>query len=275
MSYTQPPPNYTGPKQHGGYQAVAQDDVATASSSQPLLHDAPREEGDVDPDDFKFGVTVDQSAPEIRQMFLKKVYTVLFIQLLATTVMAGIFSTPTVTLWVRENTWSYIASMIASIVTMGFLFFKRHSHPLNFVLLGLFTTFEAFSLGLIVSYVSQKVVLQALIITLFTFLGLTLFTFQSRYDFSKMGPWLFGGLLFLVGAGFVQIFLPFSRVVDVAFAAGGCLLFSAYIVYDTHMILKRLSPEEWVMAVLSLYLDILNLFIMVLRILNGTTSNDN
>lgn len=115
-----------------------------------------------------------------------------------------------------------------------------------------FTVFESFSLGLIVSYTSQVVVLQALVITVFTFLGLTLFTFQSKYDFSKMGPWLFGGLLFLVGAGFVQIFLPFSHVVDLAFAAGGCLIFSGYILYDTHMILKRLSPEEWVFAVLSL-----------------------
>lgn len=68
---------------------------------------------------------------------LLQVYSVLFLQLLATTVMAGLFSTPSVTAWVRSNTWSYIASLIASIVTMGFLFFKRHSHPLNFILLGL------------------------------------------------------------------------------------------------------------------------------------------
>lgn len=107
-------------------------------------------------------------------------------------------------------------------------------------------------MGLIVSYVDQTTVLQALVITLFTFLGLTIFTFQSKADFSKMGPWLFGGLLFIVGAGFVQVFLPFNHAVDMAMAAGGCVIFSGYIVYDTHMILKRLSPEEWVLAVLSL-----------------------
>lgn len=73
MSYTQAPPSYTAPKSHsGGYQSVSQDE-RSGSPSQPLLHDAPREEGDVDPDDFKFGVTVEQSSPEIRQMFLKKV----------------------------------------------------------------------------------------------------------------------------------------------------------------------------------------------------------
>jgi FtsH-binding integral membrane protein len=104
----------------------------------------------------------------------------------------------------------------------------------------------------LVSYSNQVAVLQALIITLFTFLGLTLFTFQSKYDFSKMGPYLFGGLLFLVGAGFVQMFIPFQHGLDMAMAAGGCVIFSLYIVYDTHMIQKRLSPEEWVLAVLSL-----------------------
>lgn len=71
-----------------------------------------------------------------------------------------------------------------------------------------FTVFESFSLGLIVSYTSQVVVLQALVITVFTFSGLTLFTFQSKYDFSKMGPWLFGGFCsLLVQALFRSSFL--------------------------------------------------------------------
>lgn len=122
----------------------------------------------------------------------------------------------------------------------------------DFVLSKQFTVIESFSIGVVVSYSNQVAVLQALIITLFTFLGLTLFTFQSKWDFSKMGPWLFGGLLFLVGAGFVQMFLPFQHGMDMVMAAGGCIIFSGYIVYDTHMILKRLSPEEWVLAVLSL-----------------------
>ena len=33
------------------------------------------------------------------------------------------------------------------------------------------------------------------LITLGVFIGLTLFTYQSKYDFSGMGPWLFGGLV--------------------------------------------------------------------------------
>lgn len=152
---------------------------------------------------------------------------------------------------------------------MGFLFWKRHSHPTNLLLLGLFTVLESFSLGSIVSYVDQVVVLQALVITLFVFAGLTIFTFQSKYDFSSMGSYLFGGLLLLVGTSFVQLFFPFSHTLDMITAAAGVVIFSGYIIFDTYLITKRLSPDEWVLAVISLYLDIVNLFISILRILNG------
>lgn len=138
------------------------------------------------------------------------------------------------------------------------------------------------------------------LITLGVFLGLTLFTFQSKvssfllllsqnvlthhqYDFSGMGPWLFGGLVALCKLGFdsplfvlngscdlchlvmtglVGIFIPFSRTMDIVFAAGGCLLFSGYIVYDTYIINARLSPDEYIMGSISLYLECVSLYIL-------------
>jgi FtsH-binding integral membrane protein len=53
----------------------------------------------------------------------------------------------------------------------------------------------------------------------------------------------------------VSIFLPFSRGMDLVFAIGGCLIFSGYIVYDTYNINKRLSPDEYIMGAISLYLE--------------------
>ena len=86
-------------------------------------------------------------------------------------------------------------------------------------------------------------------------LGLTLFTFQSKYDFSGLGPWLFGGLIALLMTGLVASFFPFNRTLDLFYAAGGTLLFSGYILYDTYMINKRLSPDEYIMGAISLYLE--------------------
>lgn len=49
----------------------------------------------------------------------------------------------------------------------------------------------------------------------------------------------------------------------------GAFVFAGYIIYDTQMIMKHLCPEEYVIAVLNLYMDIINLFIKILRILNS------
>ena len=43
----------------------------------------------------------------------------------------------------------------------------------------------------------------------------------------------------------------------------GAVLFSGYIVYDTYVIMQRLGPDEWVHASISLYLDIINLFLYI------------
>lgn len=112
---------------------------------------------------------------------------------------------------------------------------------------------------------------QALIITVGVFVGLTLFTFQTKLDFSGLGPFLFAGLMGLITAGFVQIFMPFSKTLDLVFACIGVLIFSGYILYDTQQIMKRLSIEEHILGALSLYLDFLNLFIYVLRIVSRET----
>lgn len=267
-NYSSAPPGYA-PK---GYQAVPTHDTPAPSygAADAGAGATPRDvEQEGDPDDFKFGVTVEQSSPEIRAMFLRKVYSVLFFQILGTTAIAAIMTTQGIASWVQANQWAFIVPMIGSLVTMGFLYWKRHSHPTNILLLSLFTVLESVSLGTVITYVDQKIVLQAMVITAFTFFGLTLFTLQSKWDFSSLGGWLFGGLMVLVGVGFVGIFMPYNQTFDLVMAGAGCVIFSLYIVYDTWLIQRRLSAEEWVLANISLYLDIVNLFINILRILNN------
>lgn len=57
-----------------------------------------------------------------------------------------------------------------------------------------------------------------------------------------MGPYLSVGLMALIFTSFLGWFLPFSRGLDAIYAGFGTLLFSAYIVWDTQMICKNLSP---------------------------------
>ena len=64
----------------------------------------------------------------------------------------------------------------------------------------------------------------------------------------------------------VQILFP-TVLMDRMIAAGGALLFSLFIVFDTSMMMHKLSPEEYIVASVNLYLDILNLFLHLLRLM--------
>jgi hypothetical protein len=277
-NYPQPPPSYSPTKPAYGSTEESQEPLLGGrfspqpGSSTGGIYNQPRF-GDV-PDDFKYGVSVSESSLEIRNAFVRKVYTILFAQILATTIVGGVLSqSPSAVLWVQANPWSYYTPMFAVFVNLGLLYWKRHQHPLNLFLLSTFTLLEAFTLGILCAYVDNTIVIQALLITLGVFFGLTIFTFQSKYDFSGLGPWLFGGLIALFMTGIVGIFIPFSRTIDLLYAIGGTILFSGYIVYDTYLINSRLSPDEYIMAAISLYLDFINLFLSILRLLNNLQSD--
>jgi len=276
-NYPVPPPGYPAASQKtSNYHSVD-------GSSEPLLASSSRgeaggiydqpDERDI-PDDFKYGVSVSESSPEIRNAFIRKVYSILLCQIAATAIVgAGISQSPSAVFWVQTHIWSFYVPLFGTLVNLGVLYWKRHSHPWNFVLLSTFTLMEAFTLGIVVAFFKNVIVLQALLITVGVFIGLTLFTLQSKYDFSGMGPFLFGGLIALCMTGLVGVFIPFGRTMDLIYAIGGCLLFSGYIVYDTYMINKRLSPDEYIIGAISLYLDFINLFLSILRLLNNLQDN--
>lgn len=49
----------------------------------------------------------------------------------------------------------------------------------------------------------------------------------------------------------------------------GAILFSLLIVYDTFILSKKLSPDEYILGAISLYLDIVNLFLFLIQLLGG------
>jgi protein lifeguard len=124
------------------------------------------------------------------------------------------------------------------------------------------------------SFFDKWIVIQSFILTASIVVCLTLYTLQSKRDFSKMGATLFTLLWLLIIAGFVQVFIPFESTINLAISLLGAFVFSLFIVYDTHLLMKKLNPEEYIVAVINLYLDIINLFIEILKILNELKGRD-
>lgn len=70
--------------------------------------------------------------------------------------------------------------MVGTFLTLFGVSYRRHVYPSNLILLGAFTVCESFLIGMVTSYMESRIVLQALFLTSGVFLGLTLFTFQSK-----------------------------------------------------------------------------------------------
>jgi len=149
---------------------------------------------------------------------------------------------------------------------------KSRETPTNYILLALFTLCESILVGTIVTMYEVSVVIEAFVLTAAVTVALTVYTFQSKKDFSSWGAGLFSVLWVLIIAGFMQMFLQ-SELLDMAMAVGGAVLFSLFIIFDTHMIMHKVSPEEYIHASVSLYLDIINLFLHILRILGEAKRN--
>ncbi|XP_065886450.1 protein lifeguard 4-like [Dysidea avara] len=219
--------------------------------------------------EYKGEASVYQAEVAIRLGFLRKVYGILSVQLIFTVITCASFMViEPLKDFVQANN---VLIFVASIATFGVLFgliFKRHESPVNFYLLGIFTLLESFTLGTIVTYSDNVVVLKAFIITMMAVVALTIYTAQSTYDYSTWGASLMSFLWILIVSGILQIFVR-SEELEFVISLGGALIFCGFIIFDTHMIMHKLSPEEYILASINLYLDIINLFLYILRILEA------
>ena len=164
-------------------------------------------------------------------------------------------------------------SLFGAIGFMLLTYWKRKSYPTNLIFLGVFTALEAYCISVITSFYDVKIVIEALIFTLGIFIALTLFACQTKYDFTSWIPYLFGALWVLVIFGFMAWFFPYNNKVELGYGIIAALIFSAYILVDTQLVMRHYHVEEEIAAAISLYLDIINLFLAILRILNSQSNN--
>ena len=89
---------------------------------------------------------------------------------------------------------------------------------------------------------------------------------QSKIDFSFLGAGLGMSLLILILWSFTSII--FGLHPGYIYSLLGSLIFCGYIVYDTWLLTRRLAPDEYILAAISLYLDIINLFLFLVQLLS-------
>jgi FtsH-binding integral membrane protein len=133
--------------------------------------------------------------------------------------------------------------------------------------------------GIFIVYTGESIT-RVFFITAGTFAGMSLYGYTTRADLTKFGSFLVMGLIGLVLAGVVNMFLR-SSTLQFAVSMIGVFVFVGLTAYDTQKIKetyvaaddREIAGKKAVIGALTLYLDFLNLFIMLLQLLGNRRNN--
>jgi modulator of FtsH protease len=166
---------------------------------------------------------------------------------------------------------AFLISIVGSIGTVIALQFLRDRSPLNLGLLYAFATFEGMALGLILeAYVAQGlggVVLNAAATTAAITLAAGAYGYTTKRDLSGLGGILFVGLIGVIVASLVGIFVQLP-LLYIGISAVAAVLFTGFLVFDLNRVAKSRGATEGqaILLAVSVYLDIFNLFLALLRL---------
>jgi FtsH-binding integral membrane protein len=213
-------------------------------------------------------LTAAEASVSDRIAFIRKVYALFFAATLFAIggVLLGL-AIPALMVFAVEHPIIMFIVMIAGVMGAQAV---RHVPGINLAALFSFTTLT----GVIISPVLHVIgstnpgsILQAGVMTVAIFGGLTAYVFVSRRDFSFLRGMVTVGLVVVIGAALINMFVG-SLGMGFAISVAALLLFAGFVLYDTSNIIRRYPTNEYVAGALSLYLDAFNIFLALLRILN-------
>jgi len=206
---------------------------------------------------------------EERATLVRRTYSLVLVSVLVTMVGASFgLSQPQLMLAVAQH--PFIA-FFASLVPLLLATRKKADFPFN---IGLVLMFN-FVMGVIISpalyfygRTQPGLIGQAAVLTLGAFGILTIYAFVSRRDFSAWGSFLMVGLWVLIGTSLLNLFFQ-NQVANLWLASVTVLLFSGLLVFDTWRLRNIYGPDEYVGAAVQIYLDLLNIFMAIMRVMGN------
>jgi modulator of FtsH protease len=170
--------------------------------------------------------------------------------------------------------------LVTSLGALGLLWFvlpKTANSGAGLGVVFAITGLLGFGLGPVISsYMAlangSQIVMTALGGTGVIFLGLSAYALTTKRDFSFMGGFLIVGMLVVLGAALLNIFLAVPAL-SLTISGVVVMLMSGFILYDTSRMVNG-GETNYLHATVSLYLNILNLFTSLLHLLGLTSGDD-
>lgn len=170
--------------------------------------------------------------------------------------------------------WMLILAPFAFLMVMNFGLQRLSVSALALVFLAFAGTMGLSLAGVFMMY-SLNSITQVFVISAGTFAVMAIAGYTTSVDLSRMGSLLFMGLVGIVLASLVNWWLQ-SSPLDFVISVGGVLIFTGLVAYDTQRLKRMASGLEYagidgtklaLLGAASLYLDFLNLFLFLLRLL--------
>ena len=169
------------------------------------------------------------------------------------------------------------AALVADLVAIGILWFvlpRTANSAAGIPTIFAFTGLLGFGLGPVLNYylaANPSIVMTALGGTGAIFLGLSGYALTTRKDFSFLGGFVMIGMLVVLGAAILNIFLGIPALF-LAVNAAIIMIMSAFILWETSSLIHG-GQTNYIMATAGLFLSILNMFQALLHLL-GAFNND-
>ena len=211
--------------------------------------------------------------------FVRKVYSILAVQLSITTGAIVLVQTSDSA---KQYMFSHQGTAFAACFGSIFLVFAivccfGRVHPVNLILLLLFTACESYMVSGLTCAYDPKIVMMAGAATALTTIALTIYALRTTTQievFAAMGFVVYLAMMPLIIIG---LFVGLGGLYTL-YCCLGVLLYSLYLIIDTIMIcggksmngVTAYSMDDYVIGAMMLYLDIVMLFIYILRILGSS-----
>jgi FtsH-binding integral membrane protein len=209
---------------------------------------------------------------EERATLVRRTYSLVLVSVLVTMVGASFgLSQPQLMVAVAQHPFIAFLCALAPLLLATR---TQAQFPMNIGLVFMFNLVMGVTISPALYYYGRTqpgVIAQAAVLTIGAFGILTLYAFVSRRDFSAWGSFLMVGLWVLIATMVLSFFFQ-NAAVSLWLAAVTVLLFSGLLVYDTWRLRNVYGPDEYVGAAVRIYLDLLNMFMAILR-LTGSRRN--
>jgi len=212
--------------------------------------------------------------------FIRKVYGIITTQLLVTigiSYLAMLTSESGFGAFVRTNLPAFWVAVSINLITMILVFCCRKlasKVPANYFMLSLFTLSEAYMVSSVCAAYQEagmaRLVIMAAVMTAAMTFALTLYACTTKTDVT-----MYGGILFILGCAIFLFsifeFFTGNPTLHILVSVLAVIVYGFYLIYDTQLIMGggtyELGLDDYIIAAIIIYIDIIVLFIRILQIL--------